>query len=145
MSETPDILVGLILEDGELYGPPAPDKHLQALGTMRHIRMLKHKADRQMAKIEVALQLERQFKKLGITKADVGHYVRQCDTEIHSVGTFSAQVRDIFGSYNAMKVRKPPYPEDTILGVELTGNRGFVKFDLPLVVSDPVKALEYEP
>lgn len=68
-------LVSVLLES-DVYGPPAPDSFLNAVGSTRHLRSLHQQQIATMVQLDTALQVERQLKKAGVTRDQVERYIR---------------------------------------------------------------------
>jgi hypothetical protein len=64
------------LLENDIYGPPAPDNYLNAVGSTRDLRALHQQAAKKMIQLDTALQIERQLKKYGVTRDQVSSYIR---------------------------------------------------------------------
>lgn len=113
MTEAEEIVDHLL--ENEPYGPPAPDKWTNALGSARNLRTLHRQAGETLKQIDQAIQMERQRKLHGWEKGDVVQYIRASD-KFKGYSSFGATKR---GSL----------PPDAIVGVKLKDGRE-ITFDL---------------
>jgi hypothetical protein len=115
---TPEQIVEALLEN-DFQGPPAPDNFLNAVGSLRNLRVNHRKADALMFKTDSALQFERQLRKHGLNRDQIREYVR----------AESAYPRNyVMGRV----VRRGAWPADTIVGVR-TNDGQEIMFDMPIL------------
>lgn len=107
-------IVENMLDSDVPLGPPEPDHHQKAVGSLRSLRDLHVQASKKMIELDQAIQIERQLKKHGITKDQVRGYLRP-----------QPDYRTI--------PRKGGIPPDAIIGLETVDGRT-IKFDFPVIV-----------
>lgn len=104
------------LLENEPYGPPAPDKWTNALGSTREMRRLHRQAGDNLKKMDTAVQLERQRHIHGWEKGDVVQYVKAAQKYPRNYG---------FHNHSGRRT----LPPDAIVGVKLKDGRE-IDFDM---------------
>lgn len=110
----PEHIVAVLLEN-EPYGPPAPDSFTNAVGSTRHLRSLHQQQIALMVKLDTALQLERQLKKIGVKRDQVMRYVRADEKYPQN--------------YRMGRPNRGTLPPDALVGMHLNDGREIV-FDM---------------
>jgi hypothetical protein len=110
-------IVANLLEN-DVYGPPAPDNYLNAVGSTRDLRALHAQAAKKMIELDSALQIERQLKKHQVTRDQVSSYIRahQKYPEKYTLG----------------RMGRGTLPPDAIVGMNLEDGREII-FDIAVI------------
>lgn len=110
-------IVANLLEN-DVYGPPAPDKFTDAMGTAKQLFDLERQKLDLMAKLGPSLGLERQLRKHGVTRDQVTSFIRAQDKYP--------------GQYGRMIQRRGQLPADAVVGMRLDDGRE-IMFDLAVL------------
>lgn len=113
-------IVNSLLEN-EVYGPPAPDKFLNAIGSTRQLMDLQRRQAKTMIELDRSLQMERQLRKHGVTRDQVSHYLR----------ADAVYPNKYLPSLGAIR-RRGALPPDAIVGMKLNDGRE-IMFDMAVM------------